>query len=63
MGVIRVGNPNLRVYWANSFFNEADSAFNSRAAEALRRAGLYVFLPQEEVINDPGAFPGFTSKD
>jgi len=37
----------LKIYWANSLFNEADRRFNEYCAAKLRHAGYEVFLPQE----------------
>ncbi len=36
-----------KIYWANALFSEADREFNAKCAEALRKRGYEVFLPQE----------------
>lgn len=41
-----------RVYWANSFFSEADRRFNARCVRRLRNAGYEVFNPQESKYNE-----------
>jgi len=37
----------LKIYWANALFSDADRAFNKRCAKKLRSVGYEVFLPQE----------------
>jgi nucleoside 2-deoxyribosyltransferase len=41
----------MKVYWANSFFSEADRVFNRRCARLLRKEGHDVFNPQEGKFN------------
>lgn len=40
-------NKQLKIYWANALFSEADRKFNERCTEKLRSVGYQVFLPQE----------------
>jgi nucleoside 2-deoxyribosyltransferase/ubiquinone/menaquinone biosynthesis C-methylase UbiE len=39
------------IYWANSFFVEADQQFNNQYVNILRSQGYSVFLPQEASLN------------
>jgi nucleoside 2-deoxyribosyltransferase len=41
----------VRIYWANSFFSEADRRFNRHCTARLRTAGHEVFSPQESPYN------------
>jgi len=41
----------MKIYWANSFFSEADKRFNRASVRQLRRADHEVFSPQETRAN------------
>jgi nucleoside 2-deoxyribosyltransferase len=43
---------NMRIYWANALFSEADRKFNEVSVAQVRAAGYSVFLPQEAFSED-----------
>jgi nucleoside 2-deoxyribosyltransferase/SAM-dependent methyltransferase len=43
---------NIKVYWANALFTEADRRYNALSVKRLRDSGFEVFLPQESNVNE-----------
>lgn len=41
----------MKIYWANSIFNEADRKFNHECVQLLRQEGFTVLNPQENRFN------------
>ena len=42
----------MKIYWANSIFNEADRKFNTACVKRLRKEGYVLLNPQENEFNN-----------